>query len=101
MQPLDEDYFMYCEDVDFSLRLLEKSIDILYVPKAHLWHKVAMSSGGEGSSFSEYYMARNSFLYLRKHRNFFAITALPYINKKICQNDPIRFNRKRAVEIYI
>lgn len=76
---LDEEYFMYCEDTDFSLRLLENSVDILYVPMAQLWHKVSKSSGGEGSPFSEYYMARNSFLYLKKHKSFFAITAFPYI----------------------
>ena len=76
---LDDDYFMYCEDADFSLRLLERSMDILYVPQAHLWHKVGKSSGGEGSLLSEYYMARNSLLFLNKHKNFFVITAFPYI----------------------
>lgn len=75
---MDEDYFMYCEDTEFSLRLLSKSIDILCAPKAHLWHKVSRSSGGEGSQLSEYYIARNRFIYLKKYKKFFAFTAFPF-----------------------
>lgn len=56
---LREEYFMYCEDTDYSIRLNKANIRILYVPSAKLWHKVSSSSGGEMSKFIVYYVVRN------------------------------------------
>ena len=56
---LREEYFMYCEDTDYSIRLNKSNIKILYVPNAKLWHKVSSSSGGEMSKFIVYYVVRN------------------------------------------
>ena len=56
---LREEYFMYCEDTDYSIRLNKENIRILYVPSAKLWHKVSSSSGGEMSKFIVYYVVRN------------------------------------------
>lgn len=36
--PMDERYFMYFEDVDWSRRFKEKGFDILYFPQATLFH---------------------------------------------------------------
>lgn len=74
----DEDYFIYCDDTDYSLRLLENSINILYIPSAHLWHKVSKSSGGLGSAASEYYITRNRFIYLKAHKKYFAFSAFTF-----------------------
>lgn len=75
---LSEEYFMYCEDTDYCLRLLQKKKKILFVHDAILWHKVSSSSGGEMSPFSVYYMTRNRFYILNKFPDSFAYTALPY-----------------------
>lgn len=56
---LREEYFMYCEDTDYSIRLNKSNVRILYVPNAKLWHKVSSSSGGEMSKFIVYYVVRN------------------------------------------
>lgn len=56
---LREEYFMYCEDTDYSIRLNKLNVRILYVPNAKLWHKVSSSSGGEMSKFIVYYVVRN------------------------------------------
>ena len=56
---LREEYFMYCEDTDYSIRLNNADVKILYVPNAKLWHKVSSSSGGEMSKFIVYYVVRN------------------------------------------
>lgn len=56
---LREEYFMYCEDTDYSIRLNKSGVKILYVPNAKLWHKVSSSSGGEMSKFIVYYVVRN------------------------------------------
>lgn len=72
---LDERYFMYCEDLDYSLRLAENHVSIIYVPEAKLFHKVGKSSGGSQSSLSIYYLTRNRLHCIRDHRSYFKPTA--------------------------
>lgn len=58
----DEKYFMYLEDADLSLRLKKNDWLVLYTPNAHLWHKVAQSSG-IGSELNDYFITRNRMLF--------------------------------------
>lgn len=64
----DESYFLYWEDADLSLRFAQKGVRILFCPQAVLWHKVSVSTGGEGSPFSYYYEARNRLYAIDKFR---------------------------------
>lgn len=59
---LDKRYFLYFEDVDYSLRAKKKGYQILFVPKAVIWHKNAGSSQGAGAQTSVYYQNRNRLL---------------------------------------
>lgn len=43
---LDPSYKMYCEDVDYCLRVRHAGWKSYYSPMAHIWHKVSSSSGG-------------------------------------------------------
>ncbi|ADB58256.1 glycosyltransferase family 2 protein [Archaeoglobus profundus] len=54
----DEDYFMYNEDVDLSLRAILRGWKIRYVPTAIAYH-VHSASTGFLSDFSVYYNSRN------------------------------------------
>lgn len=56
---LREEYFCYCEDLDWSLRALAAHYRIVYVPASRVWHKVSRSTGGAGSGVSHYYHVRN------------------------------------------
>jgi len=58
----DKNYFMYLEDTDLSVRLKKKGFEVLFVPKAILWHKVAQSSG-IGSSLNDYFITRNRLVF--------------------------------------
>lgn len=64
---LDESFFVYWEDVDFSLRLTKAGIKIFYVPEPFLLHSGGESSDGERSPayISLYY--RSYMQVLRKH----------------------------------
>lgn len=75
---LDEDYFMYCEDTDFCIRLSQASVQIKYVPAAKLWHKVSSSTGGSDSPFCIYYLTRNRLNYVKKYKEQFHMTAYPF-----------------------
>ena len=57
---LDETLFMYCEDVDYCIRLGKAGVPLWFLPDAKLWHKAGGSAGG---MLSVYYITRNT-LYL-------------------------------------
>lgn len=63
----DESYFLYWEDADLSLRFAQNGVRILFCPQAVLWHKVSVSTGGEGSPFSYYYETRNRLYAIDKY----------------------------------
>ena len=56
---LDERYFLYYEDTEYSFRLDGMGISIYYCPKAVLYHKVGGSSMGAQSPLCAYYISRN------------------------------------------
>ena len=60
----DERYFAYYEDLDFSFRVKEAGFRMTLAPAAHLWHKVALTSGGLDSPLERYLMAKGSVLFL-------------------------------------
>lgn len=64
---LDEDYFLYYEDADFSVRVKKAGYKINFVPKALLWHKNAASTGGSGSELQDYYITRNRLIFGFRH----------------------------------
>lgn len=57
---LDETLFMYCEDVDYCIRLADAGVPLWFLPDAKIWHKAGGSAGG---MLSVYYITRNT-LYL-------------------------------------
>jgi len=63
----DERFFLYFEDLDYCLRIMQSGWRMKVVPSAKLLHKVSASSGGELSPRERYYMAHSSALYYRKH----------------------------------
>ncbi len=63
----DEQFFMYYEDSDMSFRARQAGFKLLLVPQAHVWHKVAVSSGGTDSPNERYWMGRSSILFFHKH----------------------------------
>ncbi len=73
----DDNYFMYCEDADFSLKATQKGYKLLYIFSAKLWHKVGRSMGSY-SDLREYYLTRNRLYLLKKYRKEFVFTAFLY-----------------------
>lgn len=75
---LDDSYFMYLEDVDFSARILQNNFKIVVNPQAKLWHKVGKSTGNN-SAFRMYYITRNRFLLQKKQKKSFSNFAIIFI----------------------
>lgn len=66
---LNEGYFMYYEDLDWSILLRKAGYRLRFVSRAHLYHRVSLSTGGEGSALHRYYLARSSVLFFHRHAN--------------------------------
>jgi GT2 family glycosyltransferase len=64
---LDEDFFLYFEETDWSYRARKAGYPSIFVPGAILWHKVSVSFGGEDSPLALYFVTRNRLLWARKH----------------------------------
>lgn len=64
---LDKRYFLYFEDVDFSLKVQEAGYGLKFCPASVVWHKNAGSTGGSGSNLHQYYQNRNRLLFTMMH----------------------------------
>jgi len=59
---LDEDLFLYGEDVEWSQRMRAAGLFVYVAADARLWHGLSVSSGGTYSPVGAYYQTRNSFV---------------------------------------
>ncbi|MDX1417540.1 MAG: glycosyltransferase family 2 protein [Candidatus Promineifilaceae bacterium] len=65
---LDERYYFYFEDLDWSLRFRRAGYRLRVAAGAHLYHRVALSTGGaEDSPLRRYHLAKSSVRFW--HRN--------------------------------
>lgn len=67
---LSEDFFMYYEDVDWSLRAQKAGYKTIVAPAAHIWHKVSRSAEKMGVPVIHYYHIRNALILTKKHAPF-------------------------------
>lgn len=63
----DENYFMYAEEADFSLRAWSKGIASIVFDDLVVYHKIANSSG-RNTPFKMYYQIRNMIYLLKKNK---------------------------------
>lgn len=71
---LDEALFAQYEDIDYCIRAIKKSVKMLYIPDAIIWHKVSASFGtGEAiikyKPFTYYLKIRNKLILIRRYTN--------------------------------
>ena len=64
---LDERYFLYFEDADWSVRAARRGWTNAVVGEAQAWHKVNVSTGGFANPVMRYYFFRNRYLFAARH----------------------------------
>ena len=62
--PWDEDFIMFMEDVDYSLRCRKKEWQLWYAPQSILYHQY---HGSTSQALCEYFCTRNRFFLVAKH----------------------------------
>lgn len=63
---MDESFFLYFEEVDWSLKVRQASYRILAVPSSVVWHEVSATLGTT-SPVIDYYMLRNHLRLISRH----------------------------------
>ena len=63
---LEDDYFLYYEDADYSLRIQNAGYKTVYAPKSKIYHKVSRSTK-PGSASYVYYHVRNGLVNARRN----------------------------------
>jgi GT2 family glycosyltransferase len=68
---LDDRFFIYAEDLDWSVRFKKRGYRLLFAPKAHLWHLDGATNVkvlGKGSEERRQFLStRNMIFIVRKH----------------------------------
>ena len=76
---MDEEYFLYCEDTDYCLRILKAGYEIMYEPKSKIYHKVNASTK-KIAGILTYYLVRNKLFIVKKHiEKNYKISAYSYV----------------------
>jgi len=65
---LEEVYFHFYEDIEWSLRMVKAGFKGIFVPKSVIWHKEHyVTDKNQSAGFIEFYLARNNMIFARKH----------------------------------
>ena len=67
---LPEEYFMYYEDADFCVQVIEHGYKIGICSDSVVYHKVSASSGGENNPFMIKWTTRNRLLFIKKYKKY-------------------------------
>ncbi len=63
---MPEDYFLYYEEIDWSMMFTEAGYEIWYDPACTIYHKESQSTG-QSSPLRTYYITRNRFLLVKRN----------------------------------
>lgn len=97
---LDDRFFLYLEDVDYSLRVKAARLKLYFCPQAKIWHKASSATGGSGSPLQLYYQSRNRLYLAFKHgRGRNKLTALHLFYNFLRQGN--RLEKKAAFDLLL
>jgi len=100
---MSEEYFLYYEDTDWSLKARQAGYECIFAPLATIWHKGSKSSIAESPSYI-YYHIRNGLILAKRHapwyiKFFVHLDVIWRIKKQILKY--IFFPKKRVWVKYI
>ncbi len=68
---MEDAYFLYLEDVEWSVRARRAGLSLRYEPASRIAHASGTTSGGFATDAVQYYFARNRIRLLRKHGRWY------------------------------
>lgn len=94
-----DEYFMYLEDVDLSVRIKRAGYEVLVIPKAKLWHNESSSTAGKDSPYIIYYFTRNTLIFMKHYGNRLQFTTSTLYGIYFCFRRIISHIVKRKLSI--
>jgi len=67
--PMDEMFFLYYEELDWSERIRKSGYEVWVEPNALVYHKESVSVG-KLSTLKTHYLNRNRILFMRRNKSF-------------------------------
>ena len=77
---LDETYYMYTEDADWSMRVRRAGYRIVFEPRARVWHKVSADVGGHLSRYKLTNKFRSNFRFFARYASWYHWLTFPWLN---------------------
>ncbi|MFQ5822867.1 MAG: glycosyltransferase family 2 protein [bacterium] len=74
---LDSSYFIYAEDADWCERTRRAGFQLVFVPKAKIWHKISSTSGGGLTPFKALHKVKSNFLFFKKYARWYHWLTIP------------------------
>ena len=66
---MPEEFFLYYEEIDWSVQFKKKGYHIYFQPEGLIYHKESMTTG-KNSPLKTYYLTRNRILFMRRNISF-------------------------------
>lgn len=67
---MDENLFLYAEELDWCVRAKKAGFKILYIPDSNVYHKISSSTGDNYGAIFNYFNTRNFLYVIRKNMSF-------------------------------
>lgn len=74
---LDTAYYIYGEDVDWCIRASHAGYKIMFEPKAKIWHKLSVSTGGHLSWFKNWNKMKSQLRIMRRYAKWYNWVTIP------------------------
>ncbi|MEL7669952.1 glycosyltransferase family 2 protein [Methanobacterium sp.] len=66
---IDKKFFLYFEEIDWTLDASKIGYKSVFAPKGKIWHKISKSGGGIKGKVGLYYITRNRWLLMKRWAN--------------------------------
>ena len=88
---MPEDYFLYYEEIDWSMMFTKADYEIWYDPSCTIYHKESQSTG-QNSPLRTYFMTRNRLLLVKRNwRGIYKYLAYCYLMCIVASRDIIKY----------
>ena len=96
---MPEDYFLYYEEIDWSMMFTRAGYEIWYDPACTIYHKESQSTG-QNSPLRIYYMTRNRLLLVKRNwQGIYKYLAYCYLTFIVAPRDMIKYTIKGRFDL--
>jgi GT2 family glycosyltransferase len=95
---MPEDYFLYYEELDWSMMFTRAGYEIWYDPACTIFHKESQSTG-QNSPLRTYYITRNRILLVKRNwHGVFKYLAYCYLTCVVALRDVLKYSFKGKID---